>query len=89
MTLFFLQPSLQRCQIHTHLSGDIHLKVFKMNILLQTSVRITVARAVLYLDISQQQDWQSQDVTIHLQAAGNQENLLTSYEIRRNQNHSP
>lgn len=64
---------------YTHLSGDIHLKIFKMNILWQIPVRITVATADLYLDISQQQDWQSQDVTIHLQAAGNWENLLTSF----------
>lgn len=41
-----------------------------MNILLQTPVRITVAKAVLYLDISQQQDWQSQDVTITCKQQG-------------------
>lgn len=56
---FFLQPSLERCQMHTHLSGDIHLKAFKMNILQQTPVRITVAKAALYLDILRQQDWKS------------------------------
>lgn len=41
--------------MHTHLSGDIHLKAFKMNILPQTPVRF-MAKAVLYLDILWQQD---------------------------------
>lgn len=68
---------------HTHLSDDIHLKVFKKNILQQTPVSVSV----LYPDILREQDWKSQNVTVQLQAAGNQENLLTSYEIRRNQNH--
>jgi len=86
MTLLFLQSSLERHQMHTHLSGDIHLKAFKMNILQQIPLRIMVAKIVIYLDTITGLK-QSQDVTSHLQAAGSWENLLISHKIRRNENH--